>query len=165
MSLLDSRGFSTASFFRHSLAKSINALAGRGIFCLLLSLQLVLTPSRAFSSEGSVTSTATDCWLFLLLGSMRTCLLQHDDDVDDEDGELGEDSDSFFSVRTPISCSGFFRSAGCNRTRRFPSLDRANNPPAASSDEGLLRLFFNRTGGTVERLKCTEINLILINLF
>lgn len=45
MSLFDSRGFSAASFLRHSLAKIMKAFAGLGIFCLpgdLSSSQLLL---------------------------------------------------------------------------------------------------------------------------
>lgn len=148
MSLLDSRGFSTANFFRHSLANNINAFAGRGIFCLQLSPLLVFPPP--FSSVRSASGSMGAWWLLLLLGSMRTCLLDVavNDVEDDEDDDDDDDSVSFFSVRTPISWN--FVGSDCNsRTKRFPSAVKANNPPGARNDEGSRMLFFNWAVGNI----------------
>lgn len=78
MSLLDSRGFSAASFLRHSLANSIKALAGRGIF-RLTPFEPAILPSmhrNAGNPSGRICDRPSCCSTKIFSSSLFSRLLQ-----------------------------------------------------------------------------------------
>lgn len=78
MSLLDSRGFSAASFFRHSLANNMKAFAGRGIF-RLTPFESAILPSmhrNAGNPSGRICDRPSCCSTKIFSSSLFSRLLQ-----------------------------------------------------------------------------------------